>query len=284
MERVQLLLDRDRVSSVYFQSGLRRGDAVWVSRQAATELLRAGVCRWPDGQMALEPEPQAQEPADDPGKAPLTRPPGWPVDRFSVVQTVWRGETVLIVAGGPSVTQQIVDEARGRCRVIAVNNAYEIAPWAEVLYFADHQWWEWHRKRDLYRAFAGQKVTIEGTGERVSEPEVHMLRNLGYIGVSKQPNGIFTGANSGFQAMNIAALSGARKILLLGFDMRFVAGRAHWHAEHPRKTPEASYLRYAKRFDPAKPALEAMGVETVNCSPGSAIKCFRFSEVRLELP
>ena len=40
--------------------------------------------------------------------------------------------------------------------------------------------------------------------------------------------------NSGAQAINLAYLLGARRILLLGFDMRRAAGTpSHWFGEHP---------------------------------------------------
>ena len=205
------------------------------------------------------------------------------VGKLSKVNRVWEGETVLCIAGGPSVTQEIVDAARGKCRTIVVNNSYEIAPWAEVHYFADFHWWTWHKDRPAYQAFPGQRVTIENTGQRLNDPAIHVLRNAGSTGISEKPDAICTGGNSGYQVMNIAFLAGAKKILLLGYDMRFVNKRAHWHADHPTKTAEAAYKTYAARYQRAVPQLDKFGVKVLNCSPGSLIQCFPFSTVAAEL-
>ena len=42
------------------------------------------------------------------------------------------------------------------------------------------------------------------------------------------------GGNSGFQAINLAFLWGATRIILLGFDCKAVAGKDHWFGQHPQ--------------------------------------------------
>jgi len=202
------------------------------------------------------------------------------------VSRAWEGETVLCVGGGPSTTQELVNLARGRCRVIVINNAYALAPWADAHYFADFHWWQWHKDKPEYKAFEGQRISIQDSAQHFhkDEPSIYVLRNGGGQGLSDKPDAVNTGSNSGFQVLNIAYLSGAKKILLLGYDMRFEKGRCHWHAPHPNRTPEQSYHRYAKRFSTTENQLKAAGVDVVNCSPGSMIRNFRFSEIRLELP
>lgn len=145
-----------------------------------------------------------------------------------------------------------------------------------MLYFADYQWWEWHKDRAEYKAFAGERVTIENTGGLIRDPNVHMLHNYGTDGLSEQPNGIRTGTNGGYQALNIATLSGARRVLLLGYDMHFPGGKSHWHAGHPRKVPEQHYSGYARRFATIVQDVKRLGVEVINVTPGSKITCFPF--------
>ena len=167
--------------------------------------------------------------------------------------------------------------------MIAVNDAYLLAPWADVCYFADARWWEWHEKRPEFQAFAGQKVTIENTGCMVRDAEVFMLHNYGHEGLSDNPNGLSTGSNGGYQAVNIAVLAGAAKILLTGYDMRFPGGKSHWHSGHPIKVGEDRYAQYARSYKTMLPQLAELGCEVVNCTPGSAITAFRFSTVDKEL-
>lgn len=209
----------------------------------------------------------------------------------------------MCIGGGPSVSAEAIDVIReSGSRVIAVNDAYLIAPFADICYFADFDWWKWHTEglkkswpwvsftaaevRNRFASFSGQKVTIDGTGMRVSDANVFMLHNddeNGHEGLSERPNGVKTGSNGGYQAVNIATLAGAKRILLLGYDMRFSGKRSHSHNGHPAKTPEASYARYARRFSSMLPQLGKLGVSVINCTPGSLIQCFPFSTIEKEL-
>ena len=179
-------------------------------------------------------------------------------------------------------------------RTIAVNDQYLVAPWADILYFADTRWWEWHHAglekkwpwvrfsaeqvRTAFARFAGQKVTIDGTGMMVPDPDVFMLHNDGvsgkHDGLTECPNALRTGSNGGYQAVNLAVLAGAKRVLLLGYDMRFPDGRSHSHNGHPSRHPETNYSQYAKHFATMLPDLVRLGVEVINCTPGSAIQCF----------
>ena len=116
--------------------------------------------------------------------------------------------------------------------MIVVNDAYLLAPWADILYFADWRWWRdfGHRKRAEFKAFQGQKCTIENSGAMVDDPEIFMLHNSGHEGLSEKPNCLHTGSNGGYQAVNIATLAGAKRVVLLGYDMRFHGKRSHFHA------------------------------------------------------
>lgn len=204
---------------------------------------------------------------------------------LSRVTKSWVGETVLCVGGGPSTKQELVDLARGKCRVIVINNAYQLAPWADAHYFADFHWWQWHKDKPEYKAFQGQRISIQDSTQHflAQEPEVFVLRNGGGQGLSDDPSAVNTGSNSGYQVLNIAFLSGAKKILLLGYDMRFTDGRCHWHPPHPNRTQEDAYRRYAKRFTQTAQQINAAGIDVVNCSPGSLINTFRRGDLIQEL-
>lgn len=143
-----------------------------------------------------------------------------------------------------------------------------------MLYFADSRWWEWHKDREEFKSFAGQKVTIENTGMLIQDEQLHMLHNFGSEGLSDTPNGINTGSNGGYQALNIAYLTGAARVLLLGYDMRYTSGKSHWHGEHPVKVPEMHYSGYARKFKSTLAQLQKAKVEVINCSLGSAITAF----------
>ena len=200
---------------------------------------------------------------------------------LSEVAREWIGATAVLIGGGPSLTREqvaqveLVCEQRRALRVIAVNDAYRLAPFADICYFADSEWWGWHKDRPDFQAFAGQKCSISDSGGNIKDPAVHILRNANgrghSFGLSLDAKQIVTGSNSGYQALNIAVLAGAKTILLLGFDAREPTGKTHWFGDHPKREPIAAYAEYRKAFSAGESAILAAGVKVVNCSPGSAI-------------
>lgn len=211
--------------------------------------------------------------------------------RFSRVLPLWQGKTVVLIGGGSSLTVYQVEHVRNsKARCIAVNAAYLIAPWADVCYFADSQFWKWHDQgvecaglepeevREKFRGFAGQKCSIQNSGANVTDEAVHILRNKTFPqhgkGLSTDPEALMTGRNSGFQALNMATLAGARRVLLLGFDGSPIQGKTHWHGAHPRPTPIDAYPHYRQALSAAESELKKLGVEVLNCSPGSMIDTF----------
>lgn len=130
--------------------------------------------------------------------------------------------------------------------------------------------------RDRFSAFAGQKCSILPTGMRIDDPGVHLLRNAGRDGFSFDPECLATGGNSGFQAVNLAALAGAATIVLLGYDARDPRPGEEWHwfGEHPRRSPSSVFRSYRQAFSRAASAIAAAGIRVVNATPGSAIDAF----------
>jgi hypothetical protein len=219
------------------------------------------------------------------------------------VSRAWQGKTVVCIASGPSLTKDSLELVRlareaDTVRVIAVNDNYLVAPWADLVYFADHRWWKWHTEgidkawpwarftaqevREAFARFRGQKVTIKH--DPVAKgPDIFTLKNDGGEGISSKPDAVRTGSNSGYQAMNIAILSGGNPVLLVGYDMRFHGSRGHSHNGHPLKMPEEAYRNYAKNFVSVQIPLAALGVRVVNCTPGSAITSFPHGDLEQEL-
>lgn len=157
--------------------------------------------------------------------------------------------------------------------VIVINDGYQIAPWATYHYFCDGKWWDWHKDREDYQAFTGQRITQEKE-KNCKEPGLWRVQGNAGTGVSFDPNLIHYGSNSGFQVLNIAVLMGASRILLLGYDMKFGKdGRAHWFGDHPDKI-RSNYASFLTNFSIAADQLKGK-VEVINCSPDTALTCFR---------
>src|SRR5690606_3986112 len=185
----------------------------------------------------------------------------------------------VICASGPSMLG--VDLALLRrhrsWRVIAVNNTWELVPWADVLYAGDLQWWERYEER--VRGFAGERWTCDIFA--AFRYRLNRVTVRDGEGLCRDPGFVHSGGNSGYQAVNLAWHFGARRIVLLGFDMHRNNG-GHWHGEHVgmgRKNmlsaPPSHIAVWRRRFDAMARDLKEDGVKVVNATTGSALQCFQ---------
>lgn len=190
------------------------------------------------------------------------------------VPRLWPDSTVVLLATGPSLTQADVDYCRDKAHVIAINDAYKLAPWAEILYGCDRRWWLAHPDTT---AFAGEKYGLQPVKGR---GDIRILRNTGPTGLELDPTGLKTGRNSGYQAIGLAVHLGAKQIVLLGYDMRRGKdGKTHFFGEH--KWPGAPpFQTFLTSFSTLEHPLKDRGIDVVNCTPGSALNAFRHATLR----
>jgi hypothetical protein len=204
------------------------------------------------------------------------------------VPHLWHAATAVCIGGGPSLTPAQVDHCRGRARVIAINDAYRLAPWADVLYFCDDRWWQWHAKK--LADWKGMIVRLQGGGHDFGDARIKVLRNLDEKkGLAKRRDGLHTGQNSGFQAINLAVQLGAARIVLLGYDMRSVLEggkeKTHWFGDHPGGTAGRVYEQIMlPHFESLVKPLAELGVQVINATPGSKITCFKKLPIEQALP
>lgn len=202
---------------------------------------------------------------------------------YWAVEPIFKDETVICLASGPSLTQEICEMIRGR-KSIVVNSSCHLAPWADVLYFTDSSWYE--QRRELVANWPGIVVSMSKTAKRELPDKVKRVQGEGDPSVRPvrfPPLGssvIRQGRTSGHTAVSLAIAFGAKRVVLLGYDMRVVAGREHHHSEY---TGERDLDQYAKDFVPAfngwNAAARESGVEVVNCTPGSAVTEFSFADL-----
>jgi len=195
----------------------------------------------------------------------------WKPDR------IWSGEPCAILASGPSMNQKVADAVR-QFRTIAVNNTFRLASWADMLYSADENWWNSPRNKDA-ADFKGYRVSVTARGAGLPLDEnVLILKGTGVEGYDPELGHVRTGNNSGYQALHLAAQLGCSPILLCGFDMRSIKNRQHWHDKHEypmRDHGDGIYPEWIKSFNNLAPLLEAIGINVINVTPDSALKCFQ---------
>lgn len=174
----------------------------------------------------------------------------------------WGWRTVVCIASGPSLTaddcervrqwRQARPEEEGR-RVVCVNTTFRMTPWADAVFAIDRDWW---------KQYAAEAESF--TGERLS-------MRLNRYGAKAA--GIGEHGNSGAGAISLAALRGASRVILLGYDAQYTGGTRHWHGDHPRNLGNAgSIAKWPEHFEKVAKSLASM--EIINCSRETALRCF----------
>lgn len=201
--------------------------------------------------------------------------------RDRVIPRVWEGQTVVVAGSGPSLTKSDLDFVCGRAPVIVVNRTYQIAPWADVLFAADLPFWRVYRPE-----FSGWMVSTSIIPPWVFPGVTHIKSVTLWEGLSLDPHFVADGA-SGFMAINLAVLMGAKTILLLGFDGKRAEGKAHFFGDHERglTNPVAGqFFRWNRDIETLPPYLARAGVEVINCSRDTAITAFPRMTIEEALP
>lgn len=166
-----------------------------------------------------------------------------------------------ILAPGPSLTAQQCERVR-HLNTIAVNNAYQLAPWAEHLVANDRSWW---RRNPEAMNFAGGKHSA------VEVPHVQRV----------EPRSYATESSSGVLALDLARNLGAKRVILLGCDMH----GSHFFGPYTNgltNTPQSRRLVHQQQFK--QWARQNKGVHVVNCTPGSKLEAFPMASLDESLP
>ena len=209
----------------------------------------------------------------------------------------WRGETAFVLGGGASLAGFDAACLRGRGRVVAINDAgLVMAPWADVLFWADPRWLGWNHA-DLARHTGAVKACRHHRDARPPKcpPEVgrrigRLLAELGVkhlahdrTGALSRDPGRVAGLCAGSGGINICSLRCAARIVLLGFDI----APGHWHDRHKTPSRVERYPQFAAALARMAKSLTAARIEVLNARPSSApagtesaLDCF--PKVRLE--
>jgi len=195
----------------------------------------------------------------------------------------FKHQTVFVAATGASLTSAVAELLRGQ-HVIAVNDAFKLLPFADLLYACDAKWWEVHNG---CMDFAGERWSTHEIGgsndKRAIAKKYGVSLIAGRSGDKFRTDGtIAYGSNSGFQAIGLAIWLGAARIVLVGFDMRDIAGKRHFFGDHPKPLRNGGcfcawlrvFAKAAKRVPP--------GVEIVNATSGSALMVFPLVSLEAE--
>jgi len=218
------------------------------------------------------------------------------------IPKMWEDGECWILGGGPSLSHQfnIPEDTIQRVlnreespsvyspylsalhtkHVIAVNAAYLLGDWMDIIFFGDANFYRTNRKQLLF--YPKLKVTCNSKLKQYTKAgEIKCVArdNNKPHGLTIRKGHVSWNGNSGAAAINLAVQLGAKKIILLGFDMECTEGMQHWHSHYkPKGQPNMKELRklpfhrHIKCFEHVAKDAKRLGVEILNVSPHSQIK------------
>lgn len=172
-------------------------------------------------------------------------------------EPIWEGEDAYVIGGGNSLRDFDWDLLRGR-NTIGCNSAYLHGPdICRVCFFGDRKFF------DKYRAELARYV-VEG-GEVITNCTYFFVVGAPWLKVMRRlPRGMANGDtlgwnwSSGAAATNLALLFGAKRVFLLGIDLRSDQGVHNWHERQPEKFNPGVYQRFTLGFELVKRDLKKL--------------------------
>lgn len=191
-----------------------------------------------------------------------------------------KDSTVFIIGGGASLRGFDYSKLDGK-KVIGINQAGVYVRNLTAMYWADEDWaaknYDTLLAHPCKLRFCGRMSVSDSAmrGEVQALGGATPLLITGSRGLDSDINRV-RGNNSGSQVINLCINAGAKKIVLLGFDMK----PNHWHNDYPMAYNQSIYDEFLASINSiaeAKPK-----AEIINCSMDSSITVFKkvpFDEV-----
>jgi len=180
-------------------------------------------------------------------------------------------DKVFLVGGGPSLRSFDFELLRGQV-VVTINDASRYLPWATALFSADVMWMA--NRKEHIQSFGGERYLAIPPDQRGEFRGVQYLTRLRLLGLSEVQGSVHFGGTSGYAALNLAALKGAKQIILLGFDY---SGTDRWYPDYSwssRGRGQSEHEEWARNFNTTVMSLAANHAFVVNASPDSRIAAF----------
>lgn len=141
-----------------------------------------------------------------------------------------------------------------------------------MLYACDERWWR--LRGPAPDEFAGRRYI--GLGERPGCISCNVVSGDNALRWHGEKLG--AGANSGYQALNLALMTGATRIVLLGYDMQLTHGKTHNHGDHGDglSNPTERMLAGCRQLlDKVAPEIAERGIEVLNATRETALRAYR---------
>lgn len=185
---------------------------------------------------------------------------------FWTVPRCAEGGSVFILGGGASLKGIDLEPLKEQT-VIGCNDAYQLGhELVDYCHFTDLKWWQEHQQK--LAAYSGTLTTCQ---RLVPDRAIKLLkgRPAGIEFKNRQMIGV--NRNTGLGAINIAVHMGARRIVLLGFDMGGLNAH-HWYDRPEGGDRGPTYRMHRRHALEVWEDLQAHGgIRVINASPASTL-------------
>jgi len=204
----------------------------------------------------------------------------------------YEGDTAIVCGTGPSITPEIIKAVdNSGHRVFGANRAWEIFK-CDVVHGCNYQFWDHHWPQIKDQPFDKWTTRPELEGKY---PGLNYIEERWEDGLSTEQNWISAHHGTGPQLVNIAYLYGCTRLLLVGWDMRYLGKTGpstytrrryldedpltlnHW----PRTGEKGEHTGLIKEMETIHP--EDYGIEIINCTKDSAMHCFPMGDLNEEI-
>lgn len=229
------------------------------------------------------------------------------------IPKIYDGKTAIVIATGPSINEVSYEEIRDAKKrgfhVITINNAYQKFPITDIQIACNDNWWNHYLRNDplLCDTIAHKWTRYKDIANdwQIKCIGINYIDSIEKIGLSHDPSVVHINNGSGPMAINFATLYGFKKLILLGHDMKFakdydgkrkIEGSTprHYFGEYPKEMQHWPSVKIGlskpgvidgliEKYEKMIPDLNKLGVDVVNCTPNSELKCFRHSTLEQEI-
>jgi len=225
------------------------------------------------------------------------------------IEPIYAGETAVLIATGPSLTDEQLAYVKqkhddGECRVFTLNNVYQRVPWTDVHLSCDAPWWRWYypHSEELRDLPCPKYTWFPDLAEKFG---IDYIKGVDKPGLSTDPGVVHINHGSSPMWINLALHFGIKKLILIGHDMKYAADYKprqrdpgstprHYFDEYPGPLQHWPSVKVGlskpgvldgliEAYDRMVPQLEKLGMDVVNCTPGSALTSFRMSTLEEEV-
>ena len=180
----------------------------------------------------------------------------------------WKDQDAILIGGGASLRKFDFSVLKGK-NVIGCNDAFRLGKdIVSYCLFGDPSFFE--KNREELATFGNPVVTCAPS--ILNKPIPWLLQMRRIRDGLHEGNIVGWNYSTGATATNLALSLGARRIMLLGYDLGLQPnGRSHWHDAHPVPPREEAYRRFMRGFHSVAASLKRYPeVQVFNVTDGSS--------------